>query len=95
MPLTSEERLLLKTIYQRLNENEPLKPDDPNYVELYQPVYDHEGCDDPVELMQTRIEFSEVESVQLFSGFRGSGKTTELFRLKKRLGRRRLYRSLR
>jgi hypothetical protein len=35
--------------------------------------------------MQTRIDFSDIESIQLFSGFRGSGKTTELFRLKKRL----------
>ena len=85
MPLSGEERLLLKTIYGRLDENKPLKPDDPNYQEIYQPVYDHPGCDDPVDLMQTRIDFSNVESVQLFSGFRGSGKTTELFRLKKRL----------
>jgi hypothetical protein len=85
MSLTGEDRLLLKDIYQRLDENKPLKPEDPNYVELYQPVYDHPGCDDPVEVMQTRIEFSNVESVQLFSGFRGSGKTTELFRLKQRL----------
>ena len=85
MPLTSEERLLLKDIYQRLDENKPLKPEDPNYVELYQPVYEHSGCDDPVDVMQTRIDFSDVQSVQLFSGFRGAGKTTELFRLKQRL----------
>ncbi|HEX9004066.1 MAG TPA: hypothetical protein VGB07_29410 [Blastocatellia bacterium] len=85
MPLSGEERLLLKTIYNRLDENKPLKPEDPDYHEIYQPVYDHPGCDDPVELMQTRIDFSNIESVQLFSGFRGSGKTTELYRLKKRL----------
>ncbi|MEK9135913.1 MAG: hypothetical protein AAB393_02215, partial [Bacteroidota bacterium] len=71
----------LKQIYQRLDENEPLKPDDPRY----QPVYDYPGCDNPVELMQKHIEWSGVESVQLFSGFRGSGKTTELLRLQKQL----------
>jgi hypothetical protein len=85
MPLSGEEKLLLKSIYQRLDENRPLKPEDKDYAELYQPIYDYPGCDDPVELMQRRIEFSDVESIQLFSGFRGSGKTTELFRLKKRL----------
>jgi hypothetical protein len=35
--------------------------------------------------MQKHIEWSDVESIQLFSGFRGSGKTTELFRLQKQL----------
>ena len=35
--------------------------------------------------MQRHIELNPVESLQLFSGFRGSGKTTELFRLRSRL----------
>jgi len=81
MPLSPQDRQLLKQVYQQLDENKPLKPGDP----LYQPVYDYPGCDDPVELMQKHIEWTEVESVQLFSGFRGSGKTTELFRLRKQL----------
>lgn len=81
MPLTSQQDDLLRGIYQRLDENKPLEPGDP----LYQPVYDYPGCDDPVELMRKHIKWSDVESVQLFSGFRGSGKTTELFRLKKQL----------
>lgn len=85
MPLSGEDRALLKDIYNRLDENKALKPEDANYAELYQPVYDHPGCDDPVELMHQHISFSEIESVQLFSGFRGSGKSTQLFRLKKRL----------
>src|SRR6185312_8045091 len=80
MALTGEENQFLKGIYQKLSDK-PLQPDDP----LYEPIYEHEGCEDPVDLMQTRIEFSEVESVQMFSGFRGSGKTTELLRLKQRL----------
>lgn len=85
MPLSGEDRALLKDIYNRLDENKALKPEDANYAELYQPVYSHPGCEDPVELMHQHISFSEVESIQLFSGFRGSGKSTELFRLKKRL----------
>ncbi len=59
----------------------PLQPHDP----MYQPIYDNSKSDDPVELLQTHIEFTDVESIQMFSGFRGSGKTTELFRLKENL----------
>jgi hypothetical protein len=51
----------------------------------YQPVYDHPGCDDPIKQLEQRIKFADPESLSLFSGFRGSGKTTELFRLRKRL----------
>jgi len=36
-------------------------------------------------LLNKKIAFSGVESRQLFSGYRGSGKTTELLRLKKAL----------
>jgi len=80
MPLTNEQRELLKRVYQKLADR-PLRPNDP----LYQPVYQSPGSEDPVDLMQTHIEFSDVESVQMFSGFRGAGKTTELFRLKQNL----------
>lgn len=80
MPLTADDRQFLKRIYQELKD-EPLQPGDP----LYQPIYDHPGCEDPIELLQNGIEFADVESLNLFSGFRGSGKTTELFRLRKRL----------
>lgn len=38
-----------------------------------------------MEELERRIEYADVESLSLFSGFRGSGKTTELFRLRKRL----------
>lgn len=58
----------------------PLPPGDPTYVPLYsqEPV-------DPVEALATTIEWASSESAQLFSGFRGSGKSTELLRLKQRL----------
>lgn len=84
MSLTPEERQLLKGIFQRLVD-EPLVPGTPKYERLYQPIYEHPGCEDPVELLQKHIEFSDIKSLQLFSGFRGSGKTTELFRLRQQL----------
>lgn len=71
---------LLKSLYQRLDDK-ALKPGD----EFYEPIYAHEGCEDPVALMRQHIEWSNTESIQMFSGFRGSGKTTELFRLQKGL----------
>lgn len=70
-------RQFKKDLYQRLNDK-PLPPG----AAFYEPVYDRAGSEDPVELMRSHIEFSETESIQMFSGFRGSGKTTELLRLK-------------
>jgi predicted AAA+ superfamily ATPase len=81
VPLSAEERQFLKGIYQEL-QNRPLEPGDPRY----QPVYSHHpGCEDPIDQLLKRIDYAETESLSLFSGFRGSGKTTELFRLKKNL----------
>lgn len=52
--------------------------------DLYEPLY--EGVDgDPIELLYEDIDLSHPESLNFISGFRGSGKTTELFRLRKRL----------
>ncbi len=80
MPLNAEDKNLLKSIYQNIEEV-PLKPGDPRY----QPIYEAGGGDDPVEVLLGNIELSAIESMQLFSGFRGSGKTTELLRLKEKL----------
>lgn len=80
MALSNTDRDFLKRIYQELQDR-PLQPGDPRY----QPVYDHPGCEDPIAQLQRRIEYADPESLTLFSGFRGSGKTTELFRLRKRL----------
>jgi len=41
--------------------------------------------DDPVKLLARAIEWTPGETVQLFSGFRGTGKSTELRRLRKHL----------
>jgi len=59
---------------------------DPSH-EYYVPIYDHKDVaeDDPVKLMARSIEWTPEESVQLFSGFRGTGKSTELRRLMRHL----------
>ena len=53
-------------------------------------IYDHPEVsgDDPVELLARGVEWSPGGSVQLFSGFRGTGKSTELRRLRQTLERR-------
>ncbi len=71
---------LQKDLYQRLDDA-PLEPG----AKFYEPIYQGPNVEDPVKLMSRRIRFSDVESIQMFSGFRGSGKTTELFRLRKDL----------
>lgn len=60
-----------------------LEPDDPRYVRIYED--DRIAQDDPIALMHDKIEFAVGPSVQLFSGFKGSGKSTELRRLRARL----------
>lgn len=80
MPLSPEDRQLKKRIYQSLVD-EPLQPEDPRYI----PIYQIPGGADPIARLMEHIELTDVESVQFFSGFRGSGKTTELFRLKQDL----------
>lgn len=72
-----DSREIKKSLYQRLNDK-PLKPG----VDFYEPIYEKAGVEDPVELMRRHIEWNDTESIQMFSGFRGSGKTTELLRLK-------------
>lgn len=82
--LNVQDRQLLKSIYQRVKD-EPLRPGTEKFDRFYQPIYEIPGKEDPVNFLQKAIQFSDYESLQLFSGFRGSGKTTELFRLKQRL----------
>ncbi|MGI8642143.1 MAG: hypothetical protein ACR2MG_19610 [Pyrinomonadaceae bacterium] len=77
MPLTPEQKILKKRIYNRLKVDEPIHPDDDRYVLLYR-----NPDTDPVANLKEHIDLTDVESMQLFSGFRGSGKSSELFRLK-------------
>lgn len=80
MALSASDESLLREIYGRLADK-PLEPDDP----LYEQVYSRPEGEDPVAKLRTGIEWASVEGLQLFSGFRGSGKTTELFRLRRDL----------
>lgn len=73
----------LREFYQAV-EDRPLDPEDPAYVSLYDNA--ELGLEDPVTLLARSIEWAPSNSsTQLFSGFRGAGKSTELRRLRRRL----------
>ena len=79
--MTPDDRIFLKEFFRSLSE-QSIDPAGERYVPLYA---DPELADeDPVELLAYAIEWSS-ESVQLLSGYRGTGKSTELRRLKARL----------
>lgn len=78
---TPQQEGTLKEFYRNVGD-QPLKSED----RFYEPIYSHgSSVDEPIDRMQRRIEFDADQSLQFFSGFRGSGKTTELLRLKARL----------
>jgi hypothetical protein len=72
---------LLGTMYRTLDEG-PLEPGSPYYEDVYAALPD--GGSPVAEVGQT-IEWDGHEGIHLFSGFRGSGKTTELKRMKQDL----------
>jgi hypothetical protein len=80
MPVNPDEFAFLKKLHGDLSDR-PLEPGSPFYV----PIHERNLQDDPVSHMAATIAFQDVESIQLFSGFRGAGKTTQLFRLKHHL----------
>ncbi|SMF95847.1 AAA ATPase domain-containing protein [Methylomagnum ishizawai] len=80
MTLTPDQQTDLKHFYNQL-EYFPLEPDDPRYVPFLEQGSDY----DPIESLWARIVTSEAASVNLLSGQRGSGKSTELRRLRKKL----------
>ena len=75
-----EENQFLKEFFNAVADR-PLEPDDPRYVSLYDEALTD---DDPVQQLARAVEWS-TESVRLFSGYRGAGKSTELRRLKQQL----------
>ena len=80
--MNQDDPIFLKEFYRRLSDR-PLEPGDPLYVHLYGTGIGHP---DPVEDLAKGIEWADtLETAQLFSGFRGTGKSTELRRLKARL----------
>ena len=81
MTLTQADDELLQILYDNLNPDVALKPGD----ERYEHVYNRPECPDPMEKLFQTIRRSHLESRTFFSGFRGSGKTTELLRLKQTL----------
>ncbi|MEZ4406912.1 MAG: hypothetical protein R3A52_10600 [Polyangiales bacterium] len=68
------------TFFRRLTLG-PLEPTDPQYVPLYE--LEELRNDDPVELLRFAIDTNPTPTAQLVSGFRGTGKSTELRRLRK------------
>jgi hypothetical protein len=76
------EQHFLRDFYQAVGEA-PLEAGDPRYVNLY----DGAGAllDDPVKVLTRAIRYSSGQSVQLLSGFKGTGKSTELRRLEAEL----------
>jgi hypothetical protein len=80
MPLTPELRKFLKDHFREL-ELLPIEHTDHRYVPLYESLEDG----DPIERLSRTIAFSDSESRQFFSGFRGTGKSTQLLRLKSQL----------
>jgi len=59
----------------------PLAPDDPYYV----PILPEAPEKDPILALWRRLDWSESESVDLLTGYRGNGKSTELRRLRRLL----------
>lgn len=80
MPLSSSKRAELKCLYNALADR-ILEPGDPVYVASV----NCQGQNDAVSEIATEIDFQDGGGVCLFTGQRGTGKSTELKRLKKQL----------
>ncbi|MEM7157628.1 MAG: hypothetical protein AAF799_32610 [Myxococcota bacterium] len=72
----------LRTFYGALKD-QPLEPTDDEYVPIYEG--DASSPADPVDRLARGISWAQGDSTQLFSGFRGTGKSTELRRLRRKL----------
>jgi hypothetical protein len=65
----------------RAFEDRPVPPEDPRYFPFHEAKGDPRGMD-PVSLLSVKIRLRKGgETAQLFSGYRGTGKSTELLRL--------------
>ena len=80
MPLNPATRAAIKTLYNALNDR-VLEAGDPVYVAQV----NCQGQHDAIEEIATEIDFQDGGGVYLFTGQRGTGKSTELKRLKKQL----------
>ncbi|MBI4754574.1 MAG: hypothetical protein HY778_03960 [Betaproteobacteria bacterium] len=70
----------LKRFYQTLLGTDPLK--NPTTDHRYVAILQANPRNDPIEQLRQRIDWAASESVHLLTGFRGNGKTTEIYRLK-------------
>ena len=73
----------LKAFYKNF-EGKNAEALDPGH-RFYVPLREGDPSGDPIRELQTQINFASSESVNLLTGFRGNGKSTELRRLKKLL----------
>jgi len=76
--MTMDDERYFKDFYQAL-QSRPLEPHDPLYVQIFERR--DLSTADPVDALRRGIEWGGPETVQPFSGFRGTGKSTELARL--------------
>lgn len=83
--MADADETFLRDFHRNLSDA-PLEPDDRRYVSIYADLA--RSSADPVQRLAQRIEWKPLESAQLFSGFRGTGKSTELRRLRQTLGAR-------
>jgi hypothetical protein len=78
LPADASRLVELKTFYQACDPIFSIEPDHRYYV----PFFENNPKNDPIKNIMTRILFASSESVNLLTGFRGNGKTTQLHRLK-------------
>ena len=77
----TNQRDLLKRLFNAFKPSEPLKPGSSVYVNCQ----DVRGDGDVITDLAENIELSDNNTCQLYAGHRGAGKSTELLRLKKHL----------
>lgn len=85
MPLSASDEIFLDRLYKERLRDRPLDPDSELDSELYEPMFAPLGLDDPADRLRAEIRRAGDESMRLFSGFSGSGKTTQLYRLRRDL----------
>ncbi|BAZ70091.1 MAG: AAA family ATPase [Pelatocladus maniniholoensis HA4357-MV3] len=78
---------LLTNLYNAFNPFEPLPAGDPKYVDCQEV----RGDADILDELGNRMQLANQKTCQLYSGHRGSGKSTELQRLKNYLQNRQFY----
>ncbi|MDE5095349.1 MAG: ATP-binding protein, partial [Trichodesmium sp. St11_bin5] len=77
----TDQKRLLKRLYNSFKPSEPLQPDSRVYVDCSEV----RGDGDVIKDLAENIEYSDDNTCQLYAGHRGGGKSTELLRLKKYL----------